>query len=304
MILRDLYERCAVQHGTKRKREPKDHFRRQPSEYFFTYDIDCILELLQNTRADKVRELRKEAMEISEKDNKTLEQVLEENSTLDYNEDEFWENSPVRFEIRTTRCSQNPSRVKHLHVIYKQELHIRITHVPQNAEDLYDMCKLVNVAYRGENIASVAESIVIHSWTKPRHNFTDAEKGDIRKRQHNCCPVCKEELGEDAELDHIVCLANWGQDDVSNVEFKCANCHLEKTEQERLSGYLRYNPLASTMNRDALEQFVMAPKPPQIVAGKVKEDDVGLDVRQCRTSALLNNQLSLPRFNLLDTPEP
>ena len=116
--------------------------------------------------------------------------------------------------------------------------------------------------------------------------------------------MCKEELGEDAELDHIVCLANWGQDDITNVEFKCANCHLEKTEQERLSGYLRYNPLASTMNRDALEKFVMAPKPPQIVAGKVKEGDVGLDVRQCRTSALLNNQLSLPRFNLLDKPEP
>ena len=72
MILRDLYERCAVQHGTKRKREPKDHFRRQPSEYFFTYDIDVILDLLQNTRADKVRELRKEAMEIAEKDKKRL----------------------------------------------------------------------------------------------------------------------------------------------------------------------------------------------------------------------------------------
>ena len=103
----------------------------------------------------------------------------------------------MRFEIRTTRCSQNPSRIKHLHVIYKQELHIRITHVPQNAEELYDMCKLVGVAYRGENIASVAESIVLRSWTKPRHNFTNAEKDDIRKRQHNCCPVGKE-LGNDA----------------------------------------------------------------------------------------------------------
>ena len=266
MELRVLYERCAssVEPGTKRKRESKENFRRRPSEYYFTYDIDCILNFLQHTRSDKVKERRKEAMEIAEDGSKSLEQVLEEIPTLAFNEDEFWEYAPVRFEIRTSRCSQNPSRVKHLHVIYKQELHIRITHVPQNAEGLYEMCKRVGVAYRGEHIASVAENIVLRSWTKPRHNFTDAEKDDIRKRQHNCCPVCKEELGENAELDHIVCLANWGQDDISNVEFKCANCHLEKTEQERLSGYLRFNPLASTLNRDSLEQFVMAPKPPQI----------------------------------------
>ena len=108
-----LYERCAVQHGTKRKRESKVNFRRQPSEYFFTYDIDCILERLQNTRADKVRELRKEAMELAEEGGKSLEQVLEDIPSLAYNEDEFLEFAPVRFEIRTTRCSQNPSRVKH-----------------------------------------------------------------------------------------------------------------------------------------------------------------------------------------------
>ena len=57
------------------------------------------------------------------------------------------------------------------------------------------------------------------------------------------------------------------------------------------------------MNRDTLEQFQMAPKPPQLIAGQVKEGDLGLDVVLCRTYALYNTQLPLPKFNILDKPE-
>jgi hypothetical protein len=58
------------------------------------------------------------------------------------------------------------------------------------------------------------------------------------------------------------------------------------------------------MSRDLLEQFHMAPKPPQLFVGRVKEGDLGLDVVQCRTHALKSNNGALPRFNLLDKPEP
>ena len=58
--LRDLYDRCAPSVETKTKRkESKDHFRRQPSEYYFTYCIDDVLNFLQCTRSDKVNECRK-----------------------------------------------------------------------------------------------------------------------------------------------------------------------------------------------------------------------------------------------------
>ena len=61
--------------------------------------------------------------------------------------------------------------------------------------------------------------------------------------------------------------------------------------------------MASVMSRDLLEQFVMAPMPPQLCVGHVKEGDFGLDVIGCRTCAIYNNSLPLPRFNLFDKPE-
>ena len=187
---------------------------------------------------------------------------------------------------------------------YKKLVHIRITSVPDDVDRLYQMCELANVPYRGENITAVAQSIFLRSLSKPRNTFSDVAKKEIRERQKGLCVGCGEELGTDAELDHVKALAKWGKDDISNVEFKCRLCHLEKTEQERLGGNLRTNPLAFTMSRDLLEQFVMAPKPPQLMVGKVKEGDLGLDVDLCRTTALVNNYEPLPKFSLLDKPEP
>ena len=268
-----------------------------------------MLTFLQHTRADMVRECKQEAEEISNgiqngTSPRPLEQVLQELPALAKTENDFLEYSPVRFEVRATRCSQNPERTKHLYVRYKQEVHIRITQVPEDAECLYGMCQEAGIPYRGENVAAVAHNIFLRSWKKPRHIFTEDEKKEVRQRQHGLCAGCKDELTSDAELDHITCLAKWGNDDITNVEYKCQLCHLEKTEQERLSGNLRSNPLASTMSRDLLEQFAMAPKRPQLLAGQVKEGDLGLDVKQCRTHALKSNTAPLPRFNLLDKPEP
>ena len=301
--LSHLYRRCMALPSTKKKRAES-----QPDEYYYTQCIDEVLERLQHTRADKVRKCKEEATEISNgirggTSPQPLEQVLQELPALAQTEDDFWQYSPVRFEVKATRCSQNPENTKHLYVKYKQVVNIRITQVPEDVDGLYQMCKQAGISYRGENVSAVAQSIFLRSWNKPRHTFTEAEKKEICQRQQGRCAGCKEELASDAELDHITCLAKWGNDDTSNVEFKCQLCHLEKTEQERLSGNLKSNPLASTMSRDLLEEFTMAPKPPQLFVGQVKEGDLGLDVIACRTSALYSTSLPLPRFNLLDKPE-
>ena len=273
LSLSHLYKRCTAQPLAKKKKA-EDHFRRQPNEYYYTHCIDEVLEFLQQTCSDKVRECRQEALEISKSENKPLEQVLQELPALAYVEDDFWQYSPIRFEVKATRCSQNPERTKHLYVQYKQEVHIRITQVPEDVDDLYQMCKQAGIPYRGENVSAVAHGIFLRSWKQPRHTFTEAEKKEVCQRQQGRCAGCKEELGSDAELDHITCLAKWNTDDTTNVEFKCQLCHLEKTEQERLSGNLRSNRLASVMSRDLLEQFAMAPKRPRLVAGNVKEGDL------------------------------
>ena len=165
------------------------------------------------------------------------------------------------------------------------------------------MCKAAGVLYRGEGTAAVAQNIFLHSLNQPRKDFTAAEKMQVRERQKHLCTVCKDELGEFPKRDHVKSLAKWGSDDVDNVEFKCPTCHLDKTERERRAGNSKFNPLASVMSRDPSEQFLMAPKPRQLMVGKVKEGDLGLDVVGCRMYGLGNNGSPLPRFNLLDKPE-
>ena len=96
----------------------------------------------------------------------------------------------------------------------------------------------------------------------------------VRDRQHDLCE-CGQKLGDNPEKDHLRYLARWGIDTIDNIELNCEVCHLAKTEQERLCGISRYNPLASVMSRDLLEQFVMAPMPPQLCVGHVTEGDPG-----------------------------
>ena len=75
LSLTHFYERCNTLPAPKNK-NTEDHFRRQVSEYYYTHCIEDVLEHLQHTRADKVRECRQEALEISKSENKPLGQVL------------------------------------------------------------------------------------------------------------------------------------------------------------------------------------------------------------------------------------
>ena len=88
------------------------------------------------------------------------------------------------------------------------------------------------------------------------------------------------------EVDHVTPLVAGGADALDNMCGRCAICHLERTEQQRLMGLSRRIPVESTLSTDLLELFQMAPKPPQITYGDgVVEGTRGLDVRSCRRKA-------------------
>ena len=91
------------------------------------------------------------------------------NDWLVRTEDDFWEYSPVRFDIRSSRSPQNSERIKHLYVVYKKAISVRITEVPSDVHRFFEMCKAAGVPYRGEGVAYVAQSIFLRSLKqKPR----------------------------------------------------------------------------------------------------------------------------------------
>ena len=103
LSLQELYKRTEAPANTTRKNgdiDPSTGNRRQRiSEYHYTNDIDAALKYLQHTRADKVRECRKEAKEIFERDGchtyNTIEEVYEHLPALAETEDFFVGNTPL-----------------------------------------------------------------------------------------------------------------------------------------------------------------------------------------------------------------
>ena len=95
-----------------------------------------------------------------------VEEVCNANDWLVRTESDFWEYSLVRFDIRSSRSSQNPERIRHLYVKYKTAISVRITAVPHDVGRLFAMCKAACAMYHGEGAAYVDQSIFLRSLKK------------------------------------------------------------------------------------------------------------------------------------------
>ena len=87
-------------------------------------------------------------------------------------------------------------------MIYRKAIGARITQVPRDVEDLFEMCKAAGIEYRGKGAGAVARSVFFRSLKKPRRCITFAGKEQVRIRQDDRCE-CGEKLDDSAELEHI-----------------------------------------------------------------------------------------------------
>jgi 5-methylcytosine-specific restriction protein A len=67
-----------------------------------------------------------------------------------------------------------------------------------------------------------------------KRNVSESVKKLVAHRQKWHCARCQQMLPATFECDHIVALYNGGSNDESNLQCLCANCHREKTVEERL----------------------------------------------------------------------
>ncbi len=131
----DFYERCLKAEDPKASRVR----RRSPTEYYYSYDLKEDTKLLTQTREDVRKRAKEELEEIAKTEGKPLAEVTEKYGWFCYEDVE--DHTPVRLEVRDSRCTQTPEDVKHLYVLYKTSVHVRVTQVPENAEELHDVCK-------------------------------------------------------------------------------------------------------------------------------------------------------------------
>jgi len=81
-----------------------------------------------------------------------------------------------------------------------------------------------------------------------RHKFTKAERDDIYATQKEC-KMCNAKVSKGKfHLDHIVALANGGNNEITNIQVLCSPCHLQKTKYEKEEGYVKLVPTESSFN--------------------------------------------------------
>lgn len=68
-----------------------------------------------------------------------------------------------------------------------------------------------------------------------KRKLTESEKKAVAAEANYTCQMCKERV-KDYEIDHIEQHALRGNDDRSNLQCLCANCHREKTRNDRHFG--------------------------------------------------------------------
>jgi 5-methylcytosine-specific restriction enzyme A len=119
------------------------------------------------------------------------------------------------------------------------------------------------------------------------HNFTAKQRAEIALRAAGRCEACGAKLkpGE-GQADHIIPVAMGGESAVSNGQWLCSPCHLDKTTKADVPG------VAKAKRRQA--RHIGAVRP----AGKIKTAGFAPAKKHSRATAPVEKLASLPRPQL------
>ena len=175
-----------------------------------------------------------------------------------------------------------------------------------------------HLVYTGESMASICSKAFSTLGVSKRKHVSEQERQTILQRQDSMCAICGAQLTKKFEVDHIVRLADRGNDTLDNKQGLCISCHTQKTmQEEQSSGTASARGLESVLSPSLLQYFSgEGNKPPQfstVAASQQKrlEDEdwrsltvQGFDVNSCRPSALTQSTRRLPVFCVADNLVP
>ena len=86
-------------------------------------------------------------------------------------------------------------------------------------------------------MASVCAKAFIALGATKRKHVSDQERQAILQRQESVCAICGAQLNHKLEVDHVVRLADKGEDTLDKKQGLSLSCHAQKTMQgEQNSG--------------------------------------------------------------------
>jgi len=144
-----------------------------------------------------------------------------------------------------------------------------------------------------------------------RHIFTKEERASIYDAKPNCNSCKKKITKSQMQLDHIIALANGGNNDLSNIQVLCIACHGDKTKQEKANGYVNIIPTESSFNSvvknifnsQLCSDYAFIERLNEEIPKKLANNTIHhIDINKCRKNVLYYGQFNYPVFSVMDSP--
>ena len=84
---------------------------------------------------------------------------------------------------------------------------------------------------------------------------TKEERLKLFDKANGECQSCKKEIKNKFHVDHIIPLANGGDNEPENLQVLCKPCHFEKTQTEHEEGYIKLSQTESSFNTTVKDIF-------------------------------------------------
>tara|TARA_B110000285_G_C14768249_1_gene442783 strand:- start:175 stop:603 length:429 start_codon:yes stop_codon:yes gene_type:complete len=126
--------------------------------------------------------------------------------------------------------NENILKVNHIKTVYDNYNFIKFI-----IKNILYALPLVTLYFNYDNIITKMKKNKDSKTTNSSRNVTQTIKKYVASNQQWRCNYCKNLLDSSFETDHIIPLYKNGNNDISNLQALCRNCHGKKTIIDRLN---------------------------------------------------------------------
>lgn len=174
-------------------------------------------------------------------------------------------------------------------------------------EDILSLCKKNNIKFKNQPFGSLCMELN-EQFSNKRKYLSNEEKKTIIEQQDNKCNLCNKE-NKEYDFDHIEPFCVNYNNDLSNFQAICKDCHKDKCDDERDNGnYFKFDKTISHYNErtkkviegDLFKRWAFVEKVCYYETPGMK--DYYIDINKCRRN-LLTSKRSYPVYSSLDDIE-
>lgn len=170
------------------------------------------------------------------------------------------------------------------------------------------VCASFNIPFENQSVGTLSRQLFDAFMDGKRVKFSDDTRTNIYKKQNNKCATC--EKNAPTQIDHILPLANGGNNNMDNLQGLCKQCHQDKSKNESEEGYFNVDELASSygthtdgiVNGPGFRRWAFTEWEEQDERPTLCNEPKCIDINKCRKNILRNSKYDYCVYSVLDQP--